>query len=137
MTSRCYTINDLKALTADIFMTNSNQVRAPLLDGKYDKVYFLNFASPNSREVTYAASFGKTQFSKKVIKDYRHLLSPNNAITDRESHAVKFLEDWNIECEEQVLDPPLLLDAEQWSKYITKGYYRIIKPDHAIKVSFN
>lgn len=120
MTSRCYRINDLKTLTADIFMTGSDQVWAPLLDGNYDKAYFLNFASPNSRKVAYAASFGKTQFSEKVIKDYKHLLSQYNAITVRESHAVKLLQDWNIECEGQVLDPTLLLDAQQWSKYITK-----------------
>ena len=120
MTSRCYRINDLKTLTADIFMTGSDQFWAPLLDGNYDKAYFLNFASPNSRKVAYAASFGKTQFSEKVIKDYKHLLSQYNAITVRESHAVKLLQDWNIECEGQVLDPTLLLDAQQWSKYITK-----------------
>lgn len=133
MTSRCYRINDLKALTADIFMTGSDQVWAPLLDGNYDKAYFLNFASPNSRKVAYAASFGKTQFSEKVIKDYKHLLSQYNAITVRESHAVKLLEDWNIECEGQVLDPTLLLDAQQWSKYITKeikGKYVLIYEIH-------
>lgn len=133
MTSRCYRINDLKTLTADIFMTGSDQVWAPLLDGKYDKAYFLNFASPNSRKVAYAASFGKTQFSEKVIKDYKHLLSQYNAITVRENHAVKLLEDWNIECEGQVLDPTLLLDAQQWSKYITKeikGKYILIYEIH-------
>lgn len=133
MTSRCYRINDLKTLTADIFMTGSDQVWAPLLDGNYDKAYFLNFASPNSRKVAYAASFGKTQFSEKVIKDYKHLLSQYNAITVRESHAVKLLQDWNIECEGQVLDPTLLLDAQEWSKYITKeikGKYVLIYEIH-------
>lgn len=133
MTSRCYRINDLKTLTADIFMTGSDQVWAPLLDGNYDKAYFLNFASPNSRKVAYAASFGKTQFSEKVIKDYKHLLSQYNAITVRESHAVKLLQDWNIECKGQVLDPTLLLDAQEWSKYITKeikGKYVLIYEIH-------
>lgn len=133
MTSRCYRINDLKTLTADIFMTGSDQVWAPLLDGNYDKAYFLNFASPNSRKVAYAASFGKTQFSEKIIKDYKHLLSQYNAITVRESHAVKLLQDWNIECKGQVLDPTLLLDAQEWSKYITKeikGKYVLIYEIH-------
>ena len=114
-------------------MTGSDQVGAPLLDGKYDKAYFLDFTSPNSQKVAYAASFGKTQFSEKIIKDYKHLLSQYNAITVRESHAVKLLQDWNIECKGQVLDPTLLLDAQEWSKYITKeikGKYVLIYEIH-------
>lgn len=133
MTSRCYTSNDLNALTADIFMTGSDQVWAPLLDGNFDKAYFLDFVSPNNYKVAYAASFGKTVFSEKTIKDYKHLLSQYNAITVRESHAVKLLQDWNIECKGQVLDPTLLLDAQQWSKYITKnvkGKYILIYEIH-------
>lgn len=133
MTSRCYTINDLKALTADIFMTGSDQVWAPLLDGNFDKAYFLDFVSPNNYKVAYAASFGKTVFSEEIIKDYKCLLSQYNAITVRESHAVQLLQDWNIECKGQVLDPTLLLDAQQWGKYITKdikGKYVLIYEIH-------
>lgn len=133
MTPRCYNLNDLKKLKADIFLTGSDQVWAPLLDNHIDKAYFLSFASSSSRKISYAASFGRTDFTEVIINEYKEMLTQYDAITVREDSAVKLLHNWNIACKGQVLDPTLLLDSQQWSKYIEKdieGEYVLIYEIH-------
>jgi hypothetical protein len=101
-----------------VFMTGSDQVWGPLLDGGYDEAYFLSFVKEGIRKVSYAGSFGRTEFSDIIIASYKRLLSKYDALTVRESSAVKLLEEWGIDCGGQVLDPTLLLDSSQWSGYI-------------------
>ena len=43
LTPRCYSMEELESLQADVFMTGSDQVWGPLLDGGYDEAYFLSF----------------------------------------------------------------------------------------------
>lgn len=118
LTPRCYSMEELESLQADVFMTGSDQVWGPLLDGGYDEAYFLSFVKEGIRKVSYAGSFGRTEFSDIIIASYKRLLSKYDALTVRESSAVKLLEEWGIDCGGQVLDPTLLLDSSQWSEYI-------------------
>ena len=118
LTPRCYSMEELESLQADVFMTGSDQVWGPLLDGGYDEAYFLSFVKEGIRKVSYAGSFGRTEFSDIIIAFYKRLLSKYDALTVRESSAVKLLEEWGIDCGGQVLDPTLLLDSSQWSGYI-------------------
>ena len=95
LTQRCSTIEDLSELKADIFMTGSDQVWGPTINGTYDEAYFLSFV-------------------------YKKLLSTYNGIAVRENAAVDLLKQMDIPCAGQVLDPTLLLTEEEWSKFITK-----------------
>ncbi len=119
LTERYKTINELSNLSADIFMTGSDQVWGPTLNGKYDKAYFLSFVI-NSKKVAYAASFGRTEFTPSTIQEYKTLLSTYDAITVREDSAVQLLNDINIKCQGQVLDPTLLLTDKEWETYTSK-----------------
>lgn len=133
LTPRCYSSEELKSLVADVFMTGSDQVWGPLLDGKYDEAYFLSFVKEGIRKVSYAGSFGRTEFSDSIIASYKRMLSKYDALTVRESSAMSLLEEWGIDCEGQVLDPTLLLDSNQWSEYIkinVKGDYVLIYEIH-------
>lgn len=133
LTERCYTMSELHELRADVFMTGSDQVWGPLLDGKYDEAYFLTFVGNDKRKVSYAGSFGRTEFSESIISSYKRMLSTYDAITVREDSAVQLLEDWGIRCVGQVLDPTLLLDASQWNEYIDKevsGKYVLVYEIH-------
>lgn len=40
LTGRCRTHEDLRLLDADVFMTGSDQVWGPTLNGRYDEAYF-------------------------------------------------------------------------------------------------
>ena len=119
MTRKCERLQDLKSLSADCFVTGSDQVWGPTMNGDFDEAYFLSFAS-HCRKIAYAASFGKTQFTGNTVVAYEKLLKRYNAIAVREDSAVKMLNDWQIPCEGQVLDPTLMMTGEEWCQFIDK-----------------
>lgn len=115
MTSRCSSHVDLKKISADAFITGSDQVWGPMMNGVYDSAYFLQFVGKDSRKLAYAASFGKTKFDESTVVAYKKMLSEYDKIAVREKSAVSLLEEWGLDnCLGQVLDPTLLLDSKSW-----------------------
>lgn len=115
MTKRCTTPEDLSQLKADAFMTGSDQVWGPVITGMYDAAYFLQFATGGAKRLSYAASFGKTNFDAATTRIYQQMLASYDKITVREDSAVQMLESWGAKnCYGQVLDPTLLLSADEW-----------------------
>lgn len=119
LTRRCTTPEDLKALQADLFMTGSDQVWGPTINGTHDTTYFLDFVM-GKKKVAYAASFGRTKFTTEVLEVYRKMLLNYDTIAVRENSAVDLLEQMQVPCTGQVLDPTLLLTGKEWSEYIKK-----------------
>lgn len=122
LTRRCSSHEDLKLLDADVFMTGSDQVWGPTMNGHYDDAYFLFFVE-NRKKTAYAASFGRTDFPPLILAEYKKLLSSYSAIAVRENTAVDLLRRMGIRCAGQVLDPTLLL-TEEWERHIRKGIKR-------------
>lgn len=121
MTSRCSSHVDLKKISADAFITGSDQVWGPMMNGVYDSAYFLQFVGKDSRKLAYAASFGKTKFDESTVVAYKKMLSEYDKIAVREKSAVSLLEEWGLNnCLGQVLDPTLLLDKNQWTNLLIK-----------------
>ena len=120
LTRRCSSHKDLKLLDADVFMTGSDQVWGPTLNGQYDEAYFLSFVTEKPR-TAYAASFGRTDFTPQILAEYKKLLSTYSGIAVRENSAVDLLTQMGIPCAGQVLDPTLLLTGEEWSKRIKRN----------------
>jgi hypothetical protein len=146
MTSRCSSHDDLKSLTADAFMTGSDQVWGPMMNGSYDSAYFLQFVGANAHKLAYAASLGKTKFDDVTVADYKRMLAGYDKITVRENSAVSLLRDWGLNnCIGQVLDPTLLLSKEEWTKllikesnrkkYVGKKYILVYQIHNAPKLS--
>lgn len=132
LTGLCRTHEDLKRLKADMFMTGSDQVWGPTLNGHYDEAYFLSFVKDKPK-TAYAASFGRTDFTPQVLSEYKKLLSAYSGIAVRENSAVDLLAQMNIPCAGQVLDPTLLLTGEEWGKWIEKdvqGKYVLVYQLH-------
>lgn len=118
-TPRCSSHEELRQLSADVFMTGSDQVWGPVMNGKYDSAYFLQFAGRDARKVAYAASFGKTKFGEETVEAYRSMLAGYDKIAVRESSAVTLLHNWGLKnCIGQVLDPTLLLDKHEWKELL-------------------
>lgn len=121
MTSRCSSRVDLKKISADTFITGSDQVWGPMMNGVYDSAYFLQFVGKDSRKLAYAASFGKTKFDESTVVAYKKMLGEYDKIAVREKSAVSLLEEWGLNnCLGQVLDPTLLLDMSQWTNLLIK-----------------
>lgn len=128
MTERCSCLKDLSALKADIFMTGSDQVWGPTMNGRFDEAYFLDFVK-KGKKVAYAASFGRTNFDTATIEAYSRMLSSYDAIAVRENSAVEMLDKMGIKCAGQVLDPTLLLTGAEWSEMASK---RKIQGDYVL-----
>ena len=121
VTVRCSNQEDLKRLKADAFITGSDQVWGPMMNGRYDSAYFLQFVSPGSKKLAYAASFGKTKFDDQTISDYKSMLAGYDKIAVREKSAVELIDGWGLKnCVGQVLDPTLLLNKEEWKRLLVK-----------------
>lgn len=113
-TTRCSSVEDLAGLQADYFMTGSDQVWGPMVNGKFDSSYFLSFVKIG-RKVAYAASFGKAYFDERTVEDYKQLLSSYDKIAVREDSAVSLIKGWGgTNCVGQVIDPTLLLSSKEW-----------------------
>lgn len=115
MTRRYFSYSELvdDPPSADVYMTGSDQVWGPVAGGVYDPAYTLGFAPEGARRVAYAASFGKNVLDTDSTRAMRKGLASYDAISVREDIAVEQLREWGIPSE-QVLDPTLLLSADEW-----------------------
>lgn len=101
------------------FVVGSDQVWNYKITG-FDKAYFLNFVTDNSKKVSYASSFGITQIEEDKKQEYQQLLNDFHKIAIREEQArvlIKELIDKEVPV---VLDPTLLIRKEEWIKLINK-----------------
>lgn len=106
---------DLRMLPeADVYCTGSDQVWGIIGNVDYDKNYFLDFAS-GKKCISYAASFGKSDLSEKLKQDLSNLLKKYSSVLVREKSAKELLGNFGVKAE-QVLDPTLLLNKEEWEK---------------------
>ncbi|MGI6241714.1 MAG: polysaccharide pyruvyl transferase family protein [Candidatus Omnitrophota bacterium] len=113
-TQRYSSIDDLKKIQADVFMTGSDQVWGPMVNGEYDSAYFLTFVG-KGKKVAYAASFGKTKMDKNTENSYKQMLEAYDEISVREDSAASLIEQWGCKkCIGQVIDPTLLLSGDEW-----------------------
>lgn len=106
---------------ADVYMTGSDQVWGQIGDDLYDSTYFLDFTNETDIKAAYAGSFGKTKFTIDIIDQYKKYLNEYDYLTVREKSAVDLIKTWDINKKvDQVLDPTLLLTADEWTKLIRK-----------------
>lgn len=117
---------------ADVYMTGSDQVWGPVVNRTYDSSYCLSFVPNDKKKISYAASFGHTQINEEKTAYFKKWLSEYDDITVREDSAVNILKTMDLGAK-QVLDPTLLLSADEWGKYISKdikGKYVLIYQLH-------
>lgn len=133
LTKRFTSIDELRKenLNADVYITGSDQVWGPVIDGSYDNAYGLSFIN-NVKKVSYAASFGRVDFNNEIEEYYKKLLAEYTYLTAREDSAVEIIKNFGYDVE-QSLDPTLLLDKNYWSKYVQpnkNGKYILIYQIH-------
>ena len=121
LTQRCETERDLMHIDADIFMTGSDQVWGTVVTGTIDGAYYLDFVTHRPK-ISYASSFGNTDFDLSATHSIRNMLSCYAAITVREDSAYKYLIDMGLKnCVGQVLDPTFLVSTSIWDNMCSKA----------------
>ncbi|MFC6167595.1 polysaccharide pyruvyl transferase family protein [Acinetobacter terrestris] len=110
----------------DAIVVGSDQVWRKQYSPNID-CFFLDFLKNNKRikKVAYAASFGVNdwEFSLKATKKYTMLLNEFDYISVREISAVELCRNKLNAVAEHVLDPTLLLKAEDYLKLINESKY--------------
>lgn len=109
----------------DAFICGSDQIWNPRVTNNsisFNKAYFLNFVPNTKVKVSYASSIGSYTFTDENIADLKTLLADFTAISTRENDGVKKLKsalpDRKIS---HVLDPTLLLSANEWCTHLNLG----------------
>lgn len=111
---------------ADIYCSGSDQIWGKIGSDEYDEAYFLDFVE-NKKCISYASSFGKTELNEDLKKNLGKLLEKYQKILVREESAKDILKNIGVDNVEQVLDPTLLLDKEEWIELSNKSNKKIDK----------
>ena len=104
--------------TFDYFVTGSDQVWNFTFKLDNDTM-FLNFTQ-SPHKISYAASIGMRELSKEEIEYTSKSLSSFKAISVRENDAKDLIQPLVDKPVEVVLDPTLMLTADEWDKVIKK-----------------
>ncbi len=120
LTSRCETIDELKALNKNfgIFIVGSDQVFNWDFISKDFGVYFFSFVNDENKKIAYSASFGEKDFKAPSSKldQVGLLLSRFNDIGVREKSGVGICRNVFKIKAKHVLDPVFLLSPEEWKR---------------------
>lgn len=118
---RYYSFEELEANPpiADVYITGSDQVWNSIWNQGIDRSYFLDFAPAGKPRIAFSASIGREQLDTEEIPETKRLLEKYSAISVREQSAVELLASMNIKST-LVLDPTLMLEAEEWRQLATK-----------------
>lgn len=103
----------------DYFVVGSDQVWNPICNGD-DAAFLLDFVMDGKRRVSYSSSFGIADVDVAHEEIYRRNLSQFKALAVRESIGQVIIQKLTGRKAELVLDPVLLLTAEQWRSIMSK-----------------
>ncbi len=109
------TLND----NYDYFVVGSDQVWNPACNGD-DAAFLLDFVKDRNKRVSYSSSFGIAYVDATHEVVYRNNLSQFKALAVRESIGQAIIEKLTGRKAELVLDPVLLLSAQQWRSIMSK-----------------
>ncbi len=99
----------------DIYLSGSDQIWNPdVMRDDYN--YLLAFAPDSAKKIAYASSFGKSKLPDNKKDIYKKYLSRFDHIAVREASGKAIVEELLGYEPQQVVDPTLLLNAEEWSK---------------------
>ena len=105
---------------ADLYIAGSDQIWNPLFPNGKDPSYYMDFALPETKRISYAASFSVNEIPDSYKAFIKALLSKMNAISVREYQGLRILEDMGINNGIKVLDPIFLIEKAEWVKFMNR-----------------
>lgn len=104
----------------DIFCTGSDQVWNNHYTKVFEKAYFLDFVPKNKSCFSFAASFGRKNFSSNENKQLKKMLSKYEFISVREKDGLNILNNLGYKNSKQILDPTLMVNYDVWKNLASK-----------------
>jgi len=119
MDNKKLSLEEIEKINTDCFICGSDQIWNNKITGKCNPIYYLGF-NTSARKISYAASMGNVRKpsddEKSIIGNW---LKEFKAISVREEPFAEMLkEEYNLENVQVVLDPCLLLKAEDFKELI-------------------
>ncbi|MDO4169320.1 MAG: polysaccharide pyruvyl transferase family protein [Lachnospiraceae bacterium] len=120
MTKTCYTpmtYHNINEQDYDFFAVGSDQVwNSYFFD--FTPMYLLDFVKTDCKKISYAASFGVQEIAPEYHRLFKTQLSKFQAISVRETSAADMVFELCKKRAEVVIDPTLMLDANDWMALI-------------------
>lgn len=113
---------------ADCYIVGSDQVWnfsfcKEIKNNAVIHAYMLDFGNPNTKRMSYAASWSMDSLSSKLIAEIRPLLQRFSYVSVREEQGLELCRQCGYEDAELVCDPTLLLEAEAYRNlYRSEGF---------------
>lgn len=119
---RYYNSNDMKELNQkfDVFICGSDQIWNLDCTQGVEPAYFLKFADKNKLKIAYAPSLAHVKFAKNYDEDLKEAIKDIDYISVREKSTLPLIQSLTEKKIEVVLDPTLLLDAEDYNSIVGK-----------------
>ncbi len=118
----------------EVYIAGSDQIWRPsMLNKEIGDAYHLSFASPErSRLVAYAPSFGVSEIPDSYKQRITRYLMRYHALSARETRGRELIKELTGKEVEQVLDPTLLLNADDYNQILRppsmSGEYLLLYP---------
>ena len=118
-----YTFNELKdnPPVADLYICGSDQIWNTTFRNGTDPAYYLDFGTPATRRISYAASFATDSLREGTTDFVKSHLQNLNSISVRESSGLDILNGLGLNGT-QVMDPVFLLPASHWEQIADEWY---------------
>lgn len=100
----------------DIYIAGSDQIWNPYGLKSNKKIYFLPFGDKKTIKLSYAASFGVTDYPDNLLEEIKPLLNKFKAISVREKSGLDILKKAGIDDSVLLPDPTLLLNKDDYLK---------------------
>ena len=106
--------------TFDAYIVGSDQVWRYAFLSRFLNNYYLDFASDNSKKLSYAASFGvdSLEYPKNKLPEYTRLINRFTAISVREDSGVELCKHYYNKNAVHVIDPVFLLSPKEYRDII-------------------
>lgn len=118
ITTPFYDENNIELLNMDGYVVGSDIVWNEQFWNGYDKAFFCDYGCMKQKmNIAYAPSMG-ANFSPTLEQELPRLLSNFKALSLREASQVKYLQNFTNIPVENVIDPTLLLNAQEYEKFI-------------------
>lgn len=114
LTRRCENEQDLVEVfnSFDLLVCGSDQIWNP---NWYHRFYYADYDGVTTRKISYAPSMGVTRIIDEVVPEIRRSVSKFDAVSVREENAVEMLAPYAKKRPVVVVDPTLLLNADDWA----------------------
>lgn len=103
---------------ADAYICGSDQIWNIVNHTR--KEFFLQFGSPETKRISYAASFGVSNFPEEKLAELKELLKDFDSISVRENAGVSLLQNKLQIAASQCIDPVFLI-KDEWEKLLLRA----------------